>query len=998
MENPVPLIFKNPGQYKYHGKGIKIQYPAYLADERYNEDGSTTVSIVIFPFKYSEKERTLYILDSLTFYFDMNSKRDFSRKHTKGSSPLYLIIAEDSILQGFSKLALWKRQKGYKVKMLSTESINATFPGRDGAEKLRNALKLYYTDSNLVYVLLGGDVNSVPARVAYAMTCEAHFANDEDSIRADLYFSDLDGTWDDNNNGIFGEVSDSIDLYPDVYVGRVPADNVEEAVNFSEKLIRYEQNPLPETSNALFFAMVLWEDPYTNSGLSKDFIDTTFLPDYYNVTKLYEVYGNETRASVIQSLENGNGIMNHNGHGWWTGMWLNGSPNWEHLDNTDADTVHMVFGGVLYSIGCWVGAFDKEDAISEHFILNPYGPVAFVANSRYGWGSPGNPLYGYSDKLDQNFYRKIFNDSIFHVGIALAEDKADFVPLSRWENVYRWHQYEVNLLGDPEMEIHTEYLGPVLSDIPDTVVQGSSLTFTVYDQYGNLLSDAKVALSYDDSVYATTASSKNGSGTIDIPLIGMDSIYLTIYARNHVTLKKWIHVLNGLVIEKIELTGSQGAYYPFPGDSGDIKLYFKNKGSTPLSDIPVLFHTININLIQDSVIISDTIYQDSTYVISLPFVIPENITENDTVSISVHTPDVSRKFVFIIKKPHMLISVDGNDSITVPEDTLSILITNNFFSPLKNLNIHIYCTLGNVSIPNDSLYIAEVQPYSSQRILIPVQIMDTGVFQIGLRIFNNEYLDDTFFVLFSTENTDYLFDFESPLDGFYYTGNWQRTTQRAYSGTYSIWDGVDNHYENNVNDTLITPWIHTEYSPTLSFFMWYNAATYGQDGVHVFYLNKNGTWNELDYIGSGGALGDKTKGFTTGWSNYTYNLSGLSYGDSTRIMFVLVTDSTDTAEGFYIDQIIVSSRNYMGVDTSPSYSLPVSLPTVVSNLLPLAFNLDSPPEIHLLDIQGREILRLRAIESHGKVIINIENIKPGLYFVNVRTLKTNYVKRVVIQR
>jgi len=102
-------------------------------------------------------------------------------------------------------------------------------------------------------------------------------------------------------------------------------------------------------------------------------------------------------------------------------------------------------------------AFDlAQDCIAERFIRNPHGgAVAFIGNSRYGWASPGNPGYGYSERFMQSFYEKLFVDGIRNAGAALAAAKAAFVPLAQEPNVYRWHEYELNLLGDPEMPVWT---------------------------------------------------------------------------------------------------------------------------------------------------------------------------------------------------------------------------------------------------------------------------------------------------------------------------------------------------------------------------------------------------------------------------------------------------------------------------------------------------------------------------------------------------------------
>jgi Peptidase family C25 len=64
-------------------------------------------------------------------------------------------------------------------------------------------------------VLLGGDVQYVPDRKCY-LTVEVN----TDVIPADLYYADLQYSWNSDGNSHYGEMTDSVDLYHDVYVGR----------------------------------------------------------------------------------------------------------------------------------------------------------------------------------------------------------------------------------------------------------------------------------------------------------------------------------------------------------------------------------------------------------------------------------------------------------------------------------------------------------------------------------------------------------------------------------------------------------------------------------------------------------------------------------------------------------------------------------------------------------------------------------------------------------
>lgn len=992
---PMPLSVKKITHYKYEGEGIKIEYPAYIADIR-EVDLGFIVNVVLFPFKYDEKKKALFKLDSCVLEFKL-SEVDLQKSNVNKTktSPLYLIISANDVIHGFDSLALWKRQKGYRVKMLTMEEIVANYSGYDDAEKLRNALKEYYSDSGLVYVLLGGDVEIVPARVAYAMTSEAHFADDEDSLRADLYYSALGGTWDFDGDRTYGEVEDSVDLYPDVYVGRVPVDDIEEAREFSRKLINYEKKPAAQVENALFFAQILWHEPYTNSGESKDYIDTTFMPDYYNITKLYEANGNETYESVISAMKDGQGILNHNGHGWWTGMWLNGSPNWEHLSNIDADTLKMEVGGILYSIGCWVGAFDREDAISEDFVLNPYGPVAMIANSRYGWGSPGNPLYGYSDKFDHNFFQKIFVDSLFHIGVAVAESKADYVPFSHWENVYRWHQYQINLLGDPEMEIHTKYEGEVLSDFPSYISPGTSLTFSVYNTQGKMIDNAKMSLTYGDSVYVCSYTNPSGLSTVSIPSEIPDSLLLIIYARNHKALERWVYTTTSVSIEGFDIIGDDSATYFYPAQEGTLKIIFSNMSEDTLLGFYVKFTDTNIEIDSDSVYIGNSILPDSSFSARVRFRIPPSFVSGDEITIAIETPWNSRVFKRHIVRPHIALLPISPLRLSIENsDTFKFVLYNHFSHDLHNTIAYLEEYLGIIP-QEESVMIGTIHSNDSAIFSFVGYVFDSFPY-IKFRIKNNAFLNDTLDIFYGVNPEDIYFDFENSLDGFYASGNWKRTTEKAYSGMYSMWCGNAGQYENNANDSLISPWFKIGYNPVLSFYMWYEAAIYGSDGIHVYYF-VNGEWEELDYLGSGGALDNK--GIVVGWSEYRYFLKGLKAGDSTRIMFVLTTDDSTVAEGFYIDYIKVSSSSYTyKVELNPRKSY-IEMPTILTkNSFSFVYNLKEPPIVYMYNIQGQKVHTFILDKNVGVARLNISDLRKGIYIVLVSQNNETFVKKVVIYK
>jgi len=162
------------------------------------------------------------------------------------------------------------------------DTIYPKYPGRDQPEKLRNFVIEQYANHGISHLLLGGDYGLVPARTAFAMHSgyEDSTRVGVDSLICDLYYSDLDGGWDLNNNGIFGEPADSVDMYPEISVGRATAGSIEQAGTFVDKVLTYEKNP-PDgyLSRASFWASYL--DAGTDAALGKDMVDRDYMTDHF---------------------------------------------------------------------------------------------------------------------------------------------------------------------------------------------------------------------------------------------------------------------------------------------------------------------------------------------------------------------------------------------------------------------------------------------------------------------------------------------------------------------------------------------------------------------------------------------------------------------------------------------------------------------------------------------------------------------------------------------
>jgi len=356
----------------------------------------------------------------------------------------YLIITKSSYASSFEPLLDWKKQKGLTGSIAAVEDIKEGYEGADLQEKIRNFITECYENLGTEYVLLGGDVEIIPYRATYG---EVGAYTDE-RIPCDLYYGCLDGTWDYNRDGIYGESEDGedggeIDLVAEVYVGRAPVSSPREAQNFVRKTLQYEAERSPNLAKALWVGEGL--DSKTWGSDSKEEL-APLLPESFEVTKLYEKKGAFSSEKVIAELNDSPHIINHLGHSTQVkviGMW--------ESDVADLTNEYPFF---FYTQGCDAGAFDYDDSIAEDFVKAQRGAFAVIANSRFGWYAPETTL-GTSQAFDEQFLYALFGKGITNLGRTLQESKEANIGDVFQTGATRWCYFEINLLGDPETPLFT---------------------------------------------------------------------------------------------------------------------------------------------------------------------------------------------------------------------------------------------------------------------------------------------------------------------------------------------------------------------------------------------------------------------------------------------------------------------------------------------------------------------------------------------------------------
>ncbi|MFO8184873.1 MAG: C25 family cysteine peptidase [Candidatus Aegiribacteria sp.] len=980
-------------------------------------EGRPLAQLLVSPLRWNPGTGELQRLTSLQVSIETAPSFSSPLPRTDSEFSRMLIVTDQAFLVPFGQLADRRTAGGILTEVVIIDSVYASASGRDEAEMLRNYVKDYNTSYGLDYLLLGGDTGTIPFRKAYAMTCEAGFHPREDSLPCDHYFADLDGDWDANGNSTFGEIDDEVDLYPDIIVGRAPVETLSEAETFVANIVAYEDCQYEDHyQSVLFLAEILWWDPYTNSGESKDMIEEEFLPGFLDVTKLYEALGNENPTTTMAALNQGQNFINHDGHAWYSSLGV--GEGYIVSDDVDAIDSGGRFGASFYSIGCWSAAFDF-DAIAEHFLTNPDGgTVGYVGNSSYGWGSPGNPCYGYSDALDHLFHDLLYSDWSLTTGELLALTKEYFIPYSQWENVYRWHQYDVNLLGDPALRPYRTTPAALTVDCPDMVTVNTA-HFPVQVS-GGPVDGLTVCLRDQGSNWQVTELDATGYHSFQLPQPPSGSIQVTVTGpgvrRTEVNVPVSSGpqpVLAGLVIDD---TGEDGMLSP--GDFAHLTMTLMNQGTEELTEVS-LYATLNSGpgtILEPSMIFPD-LPPGSSSVGSEPVDVQMDsaAVNGDVMELELEISSARGSWTLdlslMVCAPGLYFatySIDddagGNgNGIPEPGETVDLTTSIANLGLLGAPGVEVVMTGSppHITWLADSAFVDSIPADGTGSATFTCQLDGT----IPTPSFPWLYMDLTSpdagyasqdSMRLTVGETGVSNDVESGPAGWTHSGTgdlWNITDTGSHSPSHSWHCGDEDGYDPNMNCGLYSPELTLAPGAGLSFWASFDAAIYGSDGMYVI-LNDltGGSSDTLDFIGSGGALGGGYRGTGTGWARWDYDLSGWDAGSCVQLEFRFVSDDdSDTGAGFYIDDISVEGA-YSGttsIATAPGPLQPVMgnpAPNPAGSSFSVALNIPGTGSwnLSLYDIAGRLVLTAEGESPACRALeMDTSGLSSGVYFLRL---------------
>jgi len=395
-------------------------------------DGIPFVTIAMYPLLYNPVKESIYVIQSVTFRFvletvpysqrpqimgervfkmKLNSLQDCVYNHWEvvayyTAPPLIpdeellsrqgcevVIVTAPTMTAAYQPLAKWLVEKGMPCMIVSTDWIYAMYDGQwttadyagwseehigDDAAKIKEFLYDMHWSSGLAFAILGGISSSylpmtnwVPFRYC-------------DGMPSDLYFQDFTGNWMNNP-----------DYQEEIWIGRIPAWNYDQTLSWVEKRLNYEKSP----ENKELMNHSLW----ITQGHQPDCIEfpslmnqtIPYFPSHIVQHLIVNHPSNANDHEIIDFLSTGYGFVSTCGHGgtdgqrtaypdyrqllmsWpWNYNNMGIMPNLSELHNANKYFI-------VYAINCDNAWYDDMDATGHYWSeqWSASGPLPCMAEA-----------------------------------------------------------------------------------------------------------------------------------------------------------------------------------------------------------------------------------------------------------------------------------------------------------------------------------------------------------------------------------------------------------------------------------------------------------------------------------------------------------------------------------------------------------------------------------------------------------------------------------------
>jgi hypothetical protein len=424
-----PLNPQKLTDFKKNGNNVTVGDPASRSSRRYF---LTAESGILRPMQVRAAQNP----------FDLPGSEE------KPAGADYLIITHPAFAAALEPLVNLRQSHGLATAVVDAQGIYDVWgDGRPDPEAIRAFVADVYANwqPRPIYLLLVGDGSFDPRR----------YRSDSPPTFVPPYLADVDpwaGETAADNRYVCVDGDDGL---PDLLLGRLPVQTVEEAQIVVDKIVHYETEPFPGGWNADVLLVADDADAAGDFAASSDEHAAAHVGAPFAATRRYcagtnsytsDCSAQETVALHEGSLSNwnkGTFLIQFTGHSSWQ-QWA--AESFFHLD--DLYTLHNDRRlPVVVEMTCFTGAFQRpESTLDEALITLAEGGAAAA------WGATGLGVSTGHAYLSEGFFRDVFTQEVDAVGEATLAGKLALV--ANGQNLDLVDTFI--LLGDPALRLNRE--------------------------------------------------------------------------------------------------------------------------------------------------------------------------------------------------------------------------------------------------------------------------------------------------------------------------------------------------------------------------------------------------------------------------------------------------------------------------------------------------------------------------------------------------------------
>ena len=429
----------------------------------------------------------------------------------------YIVITHKHFLQDVQPLADFRSQQGLRTKIVDVQNVYNEFNhGILNPKAIREFLSYAYHNWQPpapTYVLLVGDTD-IKNKIYFVPTMQVQIPG-YGSSASDHQFVTFRGT----------------DSFPDMLIGRMPANNRVDARIFVERVINYETAANVGPWHKRF--LMLAGSDFRFHRQTNQLISSNQLSGRYQTQRIYAPYtdGELTLTDndvltpigrrVIDGFNDGASIVNYIGHG-GGGRWA--SSRMLDFKDPEQNLTNIAQLPFVISMTCYTGSFDgTKNSLAEELLRSENGGAIAVI------GATSIGLLDGDFALNLEIFDVIFNDQTHNIGAIVAQAKTQFlINASQFLDLAE----VFTLFGDPATHLR----------IPSDEIQ---VTADISPFPGRNASQGDTLLSV-----SATLPDRLSSGNVEVAVVPTTE---TAVANNTILEQETVDVANGQVSAQIRV-------------------------------------------------------------------------------------------------------------------------------------------------------------------------------------------------------------------------------------------------------------------------------------------------------------------------------------------------------------------------------------------------------------------------------------------------------------